>query len=265
MILGFIVVLSILVIIHELGHYFTAKLFNIKVEEFGIGFPPRAFGIKRGETIYSINWLPIGGFVKLYGEDEAGGGSVKKSHTDVSSHDLKRAFFARPAWQRALVVLAGVIMNFILAIVIISYLFAGPGVVVPKGYAEIVKVVPNTPAAEVKLVKGDRIVSFNGTDVRAISELRQTLAVNKNKEGNLVVNRSGEKVTYKITPEKTTQDGQTYYAISMVSGTILRNNSGSTVFVDDSNRSWRNCWKYSYKRTSSNRCCRTNWYSSNNR
>ena len=85
MIIGFIVVLSILVIIHELGHYFTAKFFGIKVEEFGIGFPPRAFGIKRGETVYSINWLPIGGFVKLYGEDEAGGGSVKKTHHEVKA------------------------------------------------------------------------------------------------------------------------------------------------------------------------------------
>jgi regulator of sigma E protease len=68
--LVFAVMLSILVLVHELGHFLTAKKFGIKVEEFGFGLPPRIFGIKRGETIYSINWLPIGGFVRMFGEDE---------------------------------------------------------------------------------------------------------------------------------------------------------------------------------------------------
>src|SRR4030043_2063724 len=67
--LVFLVILSILVLIPELGHFTAAKIFGIKVEEFGFGLPPRLFGIKRGETLYSINWLPIGGFVKLFGED----------------------------------------------------------------------------------------------------------------------------------------------------------------------------------------------------
>ena len=78
------------------------RKFGIKVEEFGIGFPPRAFGRKIGETIYSINWLPIGGFVKLYGEDQAGGGKVQVSGSRVQGdkEDIDRAFFARPLWQR---------------------------------------------------------------------------------------------------------------------------------------------------------------------
>lgn len=76
-IIAFIVVLLILVLIHELGHFLVAKRLGVKVEEFGFGFPPRIFGIKRGETLYSLNLLPVGGFVKLYGEDEAGGGSMK--------------------------------------------------------------------------------------------------------------------------------------------------------------------------------------------
>ena len=68
----FLLILSVLVLIHEAGHYFVAKKFGIKVEEFGFGFPPKLWGKKIGETEYTINWLPIGGFVKLYGEDEAG-------------------------------------------------------------------------------------------------------------------------------------------------------------------------------------------------
>src|SRR3982751_1656936 len=120
--LVFIAILSVLVVIHELGHFLVAKKLGIKVEEFGFGFPPRAFGIKRGETIYSINWLPIGGFVKLYGEDEAGGGKInlqaKGSEVRGEGKEINRAFFAKPAWQRALVIVAGVVMNAVLAVVI---------------------------------------------------------------------------------------------------------------------------------------------------
>src|SRR3989304_10157803 len=101
----FLLILSILVLIHEAGHFVTAKFFKIKVEEFGFGLPPRAFGKKFGETLYSINWLPIGGFVKLYGEDDAGGGKlslpVDNSQKSVASKkDKDRAFYARPIWQR---------------------------------------------------------------------------------------------------------------------------------------------------------------------
>src|SRR3990167_7635977 len=126
-ILVFIIILSVLVLVHELGHFLVAKKLGIKVEEFGFGFPPRVFGIRRGETLYSINLLPIGGFVKLYGEDEAGRGSLKTTNYKLKT-DLSRAFFARPIWQRALVVVAGVLMNFILAVVIISYLYTAQGV-----------------------------------------------------------------------------------------------------------------------------------------
>lgn len=99
---------------------------GIKVEEFGFGFPPRLISFKKGETIYSINWLPIGGFVKLYGEDEAGGGKiqVQNSKFKVQSADRNRAFFAKTAWQRAIVIVAGVVMNAVLAAVIF-YIFLG--------------------------------------------------------------------------------------------------------------------------------------------
>src|SRR3989304_6662821 len=87
--IAFLLILSVLVLVHELGHFFVAKLFKIKVEEFGFGFPPRVWSKKIGETLYSLNLLPIGGFVKLYGEDEAGGGKlslpVERSKNNVSS------------------------------------------------------------------------------------------------------------------------------------------------------------------------------------
>lgn len=127
--LVFLLILSVLVLIHELGHFLVAKKLNIKVEEFGFGLPPRLFGIKRGETIYSLNWLPIGGFVKLYGEDEAGGGSVKirKPKSENRNADIERAFFARSVGQRAAVVVAGVVMNTLLAILIFYIYMAVAG------------------------------------------------------------------------------------------------------------------------------------------
>jgi len=128
----FLIILSLLVLVHEAGHFFVAKKFGIKVEEFGFGFPPRMFGKKIGETLYSINWLPIGGFVKLYGEDEAGGGKIKikdphfaeasRGKEGLRIKDKKKAFFAKSAWQRAIVIVAGVVMNAVLAAVIF-YIF----------------------------------------------------------------------------------------------------------------------------------------------
>ena len=117
-ILIFIAVLSLLVFVHELGHFLVAKKMGMKVEEFGFGFPPRLFGYKRGETIYSINWIPIGGFVKIKGED----GSVKLEDD---------SFAAKKPWQRFLVLIAGVTMNFILAAVLLSigYYYGLPSII----------------------------------------------------------------------------------------------------------------------------------------
>src|SRR3989344_5078253 len=127
-IIVFLLILTVLVLIHEAGHFFVAKKLGIKVEEFGFGLPPRAFGIKKGETTYSINFLPIGGFVKLYGEDEAGSGKITNQKLQITNHkDINRAFFSMPVWQRALVVVAGVVMKFFLAGFLFSFFFLVSG------------------------------------------------------------------------------------------------------------------------------------------
>lgn len=114
----FLVILSLLVLIHELGHFLVAKKLGIKVEEFGFGLPPKITGKKIGETEYSLNLLPIGGFVKLFGEDEAPRSGISLRETREKTGDKRRAFFARPVGQRASVVLAGVFMNALLAVAI---------------------------------------------------------------------------------------------------------------------------------------------------
>jgi regulator of sigma E protease len=208
-IIAFVIILSILVLIHELGHFLTAKKFGIKVEEFGFGFPPRVFGIKKGETMYSINLLPVGGFVKLYGEDAAGGGSVKKATgKDLLTKDIGRAFYARPVWQRFLVVVAGVVMNFVLAVVLISYVFSTTGVAIPSSTVRITEVLKNSPAASSGLLSGDVVEAVNNERILSTKEFIQTIQKNEGKEVALTIKRGEMLRDIQLTPRSKYPKGQ---------------------------------------------------------
>lgn len=168
----FIIILSVLVLVHELGHFLVAKKLGVKVEEFGVGFPPRVYGKKIGETLYSINMLPIGGFVKLYGEDSAGGGKVGKVKSAKSVKGvLKRAFFARPAWQRASIVVAGVVMNYLLATAIITYLFITVGLPVQGSHVIVVGVTKDSPASMANFHVGDMLLKVNGKNIQTPTDV----------------------------------------------------------------------------------------------
>ncbi len=210
-IIAFVLILSVLVLIHELGHFLVAKKLGIKVEEFGFGFPPRVFGVRKGETLYSINLLPVGGFVKLFGEDSAGGGSVKdlkKGEEKISGKDLKRAFFARPIWQRFTVVVAGVVMNFFLAVVLISYLFATQGVALPTKNIHVTDILKGSPAESAGLKTGDEIAQLNGKDILKTEEIIKTVKENLGKEVTLTVVRGGKTLTISVTPRTTYPKGE---------------------------------------------------------
>lgn len=200
-VVAFAFILSILVIIHEAGHFFMARRFGIKVEEFGFGFPPKIWGRKRGETLYSVNALPIGGFVKLYGEDSAGGGKVAKPSaiSYQPSADLDRAFFAKPAHQRAVVILAGVLMNAVLAFGI-YYVFLTVSnfktdlplinanhkfyLVDEKIISDVYvgSVSKNSPAQKLGLGDISKIVSVNKVKVRDSADFISKVNANKGKE-----------------------------------------------------------------------------------
>lgn len=203
-ILVFILILSVLVLIHEAGHYFVAKKLGVKVEEFGFGFPPRIWGKKIGETLYSINLLPIGGFVKLFGEDAAGGGSVgtvDEKALKAKGKDLERAFFHRPVWQRASIVVAGVVMNFLLALVIITYLFTFQGVGVPGNHVLVVGIAKNSPAEKAGLVNGDQIISINGQTVTTPDQVIQITKAHLGQKLVVVIKtQKGKSQTLHLTP-----------------------------------------------------------------
>lgn len=217
----FLLLLSVLVLIHEAGHYFVAKWFGIKVEEFGYGFPPKAWSKKIGETVYSINWLPIGGFVKLYGEDEAGAGRVDlkgKAAEKKEKSDEGRAFYARPVWQRASVVVAGVVMNFVLA-AIIYYAFLGISgfkTEVPllgehtfiganqqvKSDIIISDVQADSPAGKAGIEKYSKIVSLNGQTVVETEKFLAEIKKQQGKEITLETQnlQTAEKKVVRLTP-----------------------------------------------------------------
>jgi len=209
-IISFLIILSVLVLVHELGHYFVAKFFKIKVEEFGFGFPPRVFGKKIGETIYSINLLPIGGFVKLYGEDDAGGGSIKvqSSKFKVQSEDESRAFYARPLWQRITVVVAGVVMNFLLAVVLISTLFATVGVAVPTENVLVNEVQSGSPAEISGIKAKDEILTVNSKDIKSSEEFIKIVDEFSGKEISLLILRGSEEIEISLTPRTEVPEGE---------------------------------------------------------
>ena len=141
--------LAVLVLIHEFGHFLVAKLLGIKVEEFGVGFPPRILKKKIGNTLYSLNLLPFGGFVRLYGEDEAA--------SDIADgrigEGMEKGFNGELAWKKSLVVLAGVFMNVALGWILLSLVFM---IGVPR-HLMIAEIAPNSPAMTAGLQPGDII------------------------------------------------------------------------------------------------------------
>ncbi len=193
--LYFIPVLLIMVLIHEAGHFFMARLFGVKVLEFGVGFPPKAWSrvSKKSGIEYSVNWLPIGGFVRMDGENG--------DSSDPNS------FGAKPPWQRAIILIAGPFMNLVLAFVIYLILATG-GHDVPKGQVGLAAVSAGSPAAAAGLQPGDIILAVNGDNVKTTNDLLLDIAVNRSQPLDLTLLRNNETrhITVKArTPEQTPQ------------------------------------------------------------
>lgn len=202
----FFAILTVLVLIHELGHFTVAKLIGVNVEEFGLGLPPRIFGKKFGSTIYSVNALPIGGFVKLSGEDEDPSEKTKKSGS------TKQFFWARSKKERSAILIAGVFMNFFLAVGITAFLLT-TGVNEPSGKVRVDKIFANSPAEKAGLVAGDILVSIASPNksrkvLKQPKELIGYVNETKGYEVVLTVLRGSKEFSITLTPRITVPKGE---------------------------------------------------------
>lgn len=192
----FFVVLSILILIHEFGHFWTAKRFGVWVEEFGLGIPPKAWGKKIGETIYSVNWLPFGGFVRLHGEDP-----------DTKLLKPERAFINKSKRKRSLIVVAGVIMNFLLSVVCFAFVYSVNGVPAETENVKVVEIVPDTPAEEAGIVAGDTISQVNGVLITSTKGFIDSINT-AGKEAELGILRGDELLSVVVFPRENPPEGQ---------------------------------------------------------
>lgn len=190
-IIPFLVVLGILIFFHELGHFLMAKAFDVKVETFSLGFGPKLLKKRWGETEYAISALPLGGYVKMLGEDP--------SEQDIPYHELQRSFMHQPLKKRLAIVAAGPIFNLLLAIPLffISNLITGAQILLP----EIGSTTEGSPAERAGLKAGDLVLSIDGKEIRSWEELRDTIARSTKATLTIVVKRQGEVMAFEVTPE----------------------------------------------------------------
>ncbi len=219
----FIIVLSILVFVHELGHFVMAKRAGMKVEEFGFGFPPRIFGIKRGGTTYSINWIPFGGFVKIMGEDG-------------DNRNDPQSFGAKSLWSRTGVILAGVVMNFLFAVallIIVNSVGLRVGLdnqpqsaSVKDIKVQIIQVTAGSPAEKAGLKVLDEIVELKtadqdlqATDVPAVQAF---IAGHKGQEIAMTLSNGNSLRTISVVPRIDPPAGEGALGIAMTKTGIVK-------------------------------------------
>ncbi len=201
-----ILILGLLIVFHETGHYMAAKLVNIKVHEFSIGMGPKIFNVQKGETEYTLRVLPIGGYVKMEGEDE-------------SSED-ERAFGNRPLWARIIVVAAGAVMNFILAFIIFIIILSSMPAIPQPIVGELME---GMPAQEAGLLPGDKVVQLNDYKVYIQKDISYFLDRNKGEAIDAIIEREGKRVHYTITPRFNEEYGRYMlgYNVKNIKPTIL--------------------------------------------
>lgn len=187
---SFLFVLSLLILVHEAGHFFVARFFGIRVLKFSLGFGPRVWGIIRNGTDYCLSAFPLGGFVKMLGENP---------DEPVAPKDEKESFSHKSVWQRALVVLAGPVSNLIFAWFIIFVILLSSGN--PRILPIIGHVNPESPAAKAGLMAEDRIISIDGQQINSWDAVSIAIKAAKDRAVHLEIKRDEEVLHFTITPE----------------------------------------------------------------
>lgn len=200
-ILPFIVVISILVFVHELGHFLVAKWLGIKVEKFSLGFGPKLVGFKKGDTEYLVSAVPLGGYIKLAGEsaEEKTGAAWE--------------FYSKSPLQRTLVILAGPLMNILLAIFVFSCIFF-TGIELPYFEAKIGAIIKDSPGYKSDLKVGDIILKANGKQIKDWSKFKHIILTHPNSTVSMLIDRNGERKSIQVKTEFNKEKGGGYIGIS---------------------------------------------------
>ncbi|MGH2459570.1 MAG: M50 family metallopeptidase [Chloroflexota bacterium] len=189
----FLILLSLLVLVHELGHFILAKRAGVRVEEFAIGFPPRLFSIRRGETNYSINLIPLGGYVKMLGEEDP---------------TYPRSFASAKRRWRVAILAAGATMNIIFAVFLFGGAYLSGWPEVTRSEVVVQQVMPDTPAASAGLKPGDVIVRFDGQAIASADQLPALSQASLGKLTTLEVRRAGQIENLTLTPRTSWPSGE---------------------------------------------------------
>ncbi len=192
-IFAFIIVLGVLVFFHELGHFLVARLFGVGVEKFSLGFGPRIFGKTVGRTDYRVSAIPLGGYVKMVGEEP---------DAEIDPEDIPVSFTHKPVLQRIGIVAAGPIFNLVLAVLIFFFIFQISGTYILK--PTIGSVASETPASEGGLQKGDVVAAIDGKEIKTWEEMSEIITASRGNPLNLTILRGEERVDVTIAADKRT-------------------------------------------------------------
>jgi len=184
-VISFFIIIVVIILAHEIGHFVTARATKVKVEEFGLGYPPRLLSFKRGETIYSLNAIPIGGFCKMAGEEDP---------------EVPRSLASKSVGVRILVLSAGSLMNFLLPLLLFSIAFMIPHDLI-TGQTVVREVTPDSPASLAGIEPGDTILSVNNKKVNNSGDLRRYIQLNLGREIDMVIQHDDSTTeTVQLTP-----------------------------------------------------------------
>ncbi|KAB8033178.1 RIP metalloprotease RseP [Fluviispira multicolorata] len=188
-IIAFILLIGIVVFVHELGHFIAGKIFGIQVEEFSIGFGPKAFSIKKGTTDYRINWFPLGGYVRFYGAD---------IEENIPIEHREKSILHAKVYKRAIVSFAGPLANFVLSFVLLT----GMSISGIPQELPIISVLPNSVAERSGFVTGDKILSIDDKEISSWVQLSTIITKNAEKNLNIIIERDGKQRNIEIIPRK---------------------------------------------------------------
>ena len=206
-IVSFLIILIVLILTHELGHFFTAKLFKVKVEEFGIFLPPRILSFKKGETVYSLNAIPLGGFNKLAGEEDP---------------EVAGSLAGKSIPVRLLVLSAGSLMNLILPLILFSIAFMIPHLEVAP-HVLIKDVNASSPASEAGIIVNDIILRINGEDITDIKKLDSIIKDNLGKEITITIQHPDKEIAdVTLTPRVNPPEGEGAIGVQIANNTTTK-------------------------------------------